>query len=286
MKILIIPNMTREKTPEVTRAVIAELKSLGLEYCMGTELEGDFSDSDGIQYLPVDDAAKICDIIIAVGGDGSLIYAAKYAARHNTPLLGVNAGGLAFMAGLEGYETELLSSLISGNYKVDKRMMLWASVRNAENEEVYSSYCVNDVAIMRGANMHQLALSLSKNGEKLNDYNADGLIIATPTGSTAYSLSAGGPVIEPTVQSIVVTPICNHTMMTRSIVLREDSRLCVTIPFIGSGAVLSCDSQESVTLTEGCRIYVEKASETCDLIRIKGSSFIDVLKDKFNNRLI
>ena len=285
VKILVIPNMTREKAPAVTRSVIKELRKLGTEFYLESGLESSFKDIEQLAFMPAERAAE-CDIIIAVGGDGSLIHAARYASVAGVPLLGVNAGGLAFMAGLEGDETEKLSCLLSGDYTVDRRMMLNVQLVDCDGELVYGACCVNDVSVTRGANLHQLTLSLFRNGEFLNSYNADGLIAATPTGSTAYSLSAGGPIIEPAVDGIVVTPVCTHAMMSRSVVLRADALVEITLPYMGSGAVLSCDGLDAVGLTPGCVIKVRKAAVTCDLIRIKSSSFIDVLKDKFNNRLL
>lgn len=285
VRILVIPNMTREKAPAVTRDVIAELKKLGTEFFLDSGVSESFKDIAGLRFMDAKKAAE-CDVIIAVGGDGSLIHAAKYASAAHVPLLGVNAGGLAFMAGLEGDETHLLSCLLSGDYTVDRRMMLKVNLIDSDGDIIHSSYCVNDAAVTRGANMHQLTLSLYRNGKLLNSYNADGLIASTPTGSTAYSLSAGGPIIEPAVQCIVVTPVCTHAMMSRAVVLRDDAAIDITVPFMGSGAVLSCDGLDSVGLTPNCKIEIRKAPVTCDLIRIKGSSFIDVLKDKFNNRLL
>ncbi len=286
MNVFILPNMTRKNTLSVTQNAIAVLRELHCAVTLDPDLKEYFKETKGLTFLPADEAASKSDVIISVGGDGSLIYAAKYAANHKKPLLGINAGNLAFMAGLEGDETALLSRLISGEYTVDKRMLLRASILDAKQEEVYSAFCINDAVILRGNNMHLLRLSLYKDGEKLNDYNADGLIVATPTGSTAYSLSAGGPIIEPAVESIVVTPICSHSLMSRSVVLRDDAKVTVTVPFMGAGALLSCDSGEAVSLPEDGAVLIKKADITCDLIRIKQNSFIGILKDKFTDRTL
>ncbi len=286
MNVFILPNMTRESALPVTKNAITVLLRLGCAVTLDTAMYETFKEFGSVVYLPSDEAAKKSDIIISVGGDGSLIYAAKYAANNGKPLLGINAGNLAFMAGLEGNETELLSRLISGAYTVDKRMLLSVSILDANKREVYFSYCLNDAVVLRGSNMHLLRLSLFKDGEKLNDYNADGLIVATPTGSTAYSLSAGGPIIEPSVESIVVTPVCSHTLMSRAIVLRADTEIKITVPFMGAGALLSCDSCEAVRLPEDGAVVIKKADITCDLIRIKQTSFINILKDKFTDRTL
>lgn len=286
MVFFVVPNITRNNAPAVTRNVLSELISLGSTVYLDVTMKGCFFDVGGVEFIPADEAAKRCDVIIAVGGDGSLIYAAKYATSNKKPLLGVNAGNLAFMAGLEGDETHLLGRLIDGDYKIDKRVLLSVSLLNENGQVEHASYCLNDAVVLRGENLHSIKLSLYKNGEKINDYNADGLIVATPTGSTAYSLSAGGPVVEPAVEAIIVTPICSHTLMSRSVVLRDDCEISITLPSLGAGALLTCDSLEAVKITEGCTIRIKKADFTCELIKIKESSFMDVLLGKFSNRVL
>lgn len=286
MVVFVIPNMTRENAPSITQNVLKELLSLGCTVYLDNAMKESFSHIENIVFIPADTAAKMCDVIIAVGGDGSLIYAAQYAVANKKPLLGVNAGNLAFMAGLEGNETHLLNRLIDGNYNIDKRILLSVSLINKDGKEEHSSYCLNDAVVLRGGNLHLVRLTLYKNGEKFNEYCADGLIIATPTGSTAYSLSAGGPIVEPAVEGIVITPICNHTMMSRSVVLRDDSEIIIELPFLGTGALLSCDSLEAVPVTQGSKIKIKKADVTCDLIKIKENTFMDVLLDKFSEKTI
>jgi NAD+ kinase len=286
MVVFVIPNMTRENAPAITQNVLKELLSLGCTVYLDNAMGESFSHIENIVFIPADTAAKMCDVIIAVGGDGSLIYAAQYAVVNKKPLLGVNAGNLAFMAGLEGNETHLLNRLIDGNYNIDKRILLSVSLINKDGKEEHSSYCLNDAVVLRGGNLHLVRLTLYKNGEKFNEYCADGLIIATPTGSTAYSLSAGGPIVEPAVEGIVITPICNHTMMSRSVVLRDDSEIIIELPFLGTGALLSCDSLEAVQVTQGSKIKIKKADVTCDLIKIKENTFMDVLLDKFSEKTI
>ncbi len=286
MVVFVVPNITRNNAPAVTKKVLCELSSLGCTVYLDEPMKEYFSGVGGVSFIGAVKAAERCDVIIAVGGDGSLIYAAKYAVQNRKPLLGVNAGNLAFMAGLEGDETRLLGRLICGDYKIDKRVLLSVDLIDENGKTAYSSYCLNDAVILRGSNLHSLSLTVYKNGEKLNNYNADGLIVATPTGSTAYSLSAGGPIVEPAVESIVITPICSHTMMSRSVVLRDDCEISITLPFLGAGALLSCDSLEAVPVTQGCEVKIRKADFTCDLIKIKENSFMDVLLDKFSERAL
>lgn len=284
MNIFVIPNMTRENAPEITSSVLKELETLGCTVYLDSTMKDDFKGTANTVFIPADTAAKMCDIIIAVGGDGSLIYAAQYAIANKKPLLGVNAGNLAFMAGLEGNETHLLNRLIDGNYNIDKRILLSVKLLNKDGKTKYSAYCLNDAVVLRGSNLHLVRLTLYKDGEKFNEYCADGLIIATPTGSTAYSLSAGGPIVEPAVEGIVITPICNHTMMSRSVVLRDDSEIIIELPC--SDTLLACDSLKAVPITKGSKIKIKKADLTCDLIKIKENTFMDVLLDKFSEKTL
>ncbi len=286
MVAFVVPNITRDNALSITRKVLTQLTALGCTVYLDLEMKKSFSGFEKVLFLSAGEAAKVSDVVIAVGGDGSLIYASKYAVENKKPLLGVNAGNLAFMAGLEGDETHLLKRLLSEDYKLDKRILLAVELVDEKNIVKYSANCLNDAVILRGANLHSLKLTLFKNDEKLNDFNADGLIISTPTGSTAYSLSAGGPIVEPAVEAIIVTPICSHTMMSRSVVLRDDCKITVKIPFLGDGAILTCDSLESAKIKKGYSVIIKKADFTCNLIKIKENSFMDILLDKFAKRAL
>lgn len=284
MKVYILPNMTRERALPVTRSVIDELLSLGVTPVLDKALFGSFSDSNAV-FSDECDAVSECDTVIAVGGDGSFIRAAILAAENGKPVLGINAGSLAFLAGLEGDETALLSKLVDGSFFTDSRMMLEVRLLGSQGELIKKSLCINDAAITRGEHMHLLRLSLSKNGEELNRYNADGLIVSTPTGSTAYSFSAGGPLIEPNIECIAVTPVCSHAMMSRALILGDDAKLSITLGSDDS-AVLSCDSRDAEHFCSGMTVEIEKSPLKCDFIRIKTNSFLGILKDKFAQRTI
>ena len=173
------------------------------------------------------EAISACDIIIAIGGDGSIIHAAKKAAVKNKPILGINAGNLAFMAGIEKNELNLLKNLIDDAYYVDNRMMLSAEVYNDRGSVVYSNVCLNDVVVARGEQIEMINLSVECDSKKINSYQSDGIIFSTSTGSTAYSLSAGGPVMDPTIESIMLTPICTHSLFSRSLIFNPSSVITV-----------------------------------------------------------
>ncbi|NLA77179.1 MAG: NAD(+)/NADH kinase [Clostridiales bacterium] len=282
MKIAVLPNMTRVNAPQVTLGVCISLSRLGVSFVLSDKYAQMLPSLGAVHFVPEQELVPSCDAVIAVGGDGSLIHAAKKAALCSKPVLGVNAGRLAYMAGLESTELELLKELISGNYSIDKRMMLKATLC-VGGDELFSSYCINDAVIARGSRLELIDTSLSCNGTHFMTYNSDGIIIATPTGSTAYSFSAGGPVIEPTVESILVTPVCNHALLSRPVIFGADSVLGVRVKE-GCEAVLSCDGGDGTLIPPDALINIEKAPIYADFIRIKNDTFMDTLGKKLSNR--
>ena len=283
MIIHIHSNMTRKHAFEVTSDVYKELMSLGAEISMPIELESYFKDFD-IKFLSEDTAVSFCDIIIAIGGDGTIIHAAHFAAKHNKPILGINAGRLGFLAGLEKQELHLLKNLFCGNYTTDDRMMLEVSHKSQE-ETMGEYYCLNDCIVARGASLRLCEIEATYNKGKINTFLGDGLIIATPTGSTAYSLSAGGPVVDTAIESLILTPICTHSLFTRSMIFQSDSviNLRVTNPEI-SLPVFTCDGNAGITLEENDTLEIKKSDRVTKLIKIKSDSFADIFSQKLIER--
>lgn len=286
MKFALLPNLTRKNAREVTLKVCDFFKQNKVEYCFEESLRGEFSDSE--RYLPENELLDFADIIIAIGGDGSIIHAAKKACKYSKAVLGINAGNLAFMAGVENNEIELLNELINGNYKTDKRMLLDVKIYDRSEKLLFSEdCCVNDIVIARGQMIKMIRLNVSCDGDRINEYYADGIIISTPTGTTAYSLSAGGPVVDPKIKSVVLTPICTHSLFSRSIIFDSDSQLCVKIPDEEKEEIcISCDGDESIIIPSGSKIVIEKSKTYADFIRIKNDSFIDVLNSKLAQRRV
>lgn len=281
MKFFIIPNMTRENAFSVTNRLIKELLALNCDVLMCNSLKEDFSECKGISFGQQEALLNICDIVISVGGDGSFINAAKIATENNKPLLCVNAGKLAYLACLESDELHLLSNVINGNFVTEKRMMLDVSILDKNGGIIYHSNCINDAVVSRSGVIRIMKLSVSCNGAPLIHYMADGAIVATPTGSTAYSLSAGGPVIEPCVESILLTPVCAHSVFSRSVVLGGNSSLEITHDNSGE-AILSCDGQSAVLIPEGAVVSIKRSENYATFIKIKNDTFIDVLNKKIS----
>lgn len=271
----IIPNLTRKNAKSVTMDLIAKLTELQIDFCADEKQKSELGEAD-IKYLPFDEMIEKCSVIISVGGDGTILHCAKY----GKPVLGVNAGRLAFMAGIEPTELELLSELKNGNYTVDRRMMLKAAVTK-NGEKLAEKICINDVVAARGEQIKMIEVTVRCNGNIINDYFTDGIIISTPTGSTAYNLSAGGPVVDPQIESMLLTPICTHSLFSRALIFKPDTELSVTCN--SDNINVSCDG-DTMKLEKGCVITVTKAPVCGEFIRIKTDTFLDVLNNKLAQR--
>ena len=278
MKIGIVPNFTREKTLNVTSEVIENLEKNNIKYYFERNNSDIFPikiDDDKL----VSNLFEFADIILVIGGDGSFIHAAKDAAIHKKPVLCINAGNLAFLAGLEGNELGLIENLITGEYTSDKRMMLEIILKENDNERLLG-YCLNDIAIARFGDIKLIDLDVYCNGKKINSYRGDGVVISTPTGSTAYSLSAGGPVIDPNLRCITLTPICAHSPLNRAFVFNENSEIMVKAPNSLQKICLSTDGDKSLELNSDFEIIIRQSKYYAEFIRIKSDEFFDILINK------
>lgn len=284
LKIGIVPNLTREKTLDVTKETVNYLKKLNIEFYFSANYKNELSLYFGKEKF-IDDIYSNVDLLIAIGGDGSYISTAKQAAIHKKPVLCINAGNLAFLAGLEGNELHLLEKLLTGDFSTDKRMMLEVSVKNFDGSE-FISYCLNDVAIARGNEIKLIDLDAFCDNRKINSYRADGVILATPTGSTAYSWSAGGPVIDPNLQCITLTPICTHSPLNRSLVFNEKSVITVKSAKSNQKICVSADGEKSIELSDDFEVKIKNSEYYAEFIRIKSDEFYDILNSKLSQRRI
>lgn len=278
MKIGILPNFTREKTFDVTSQVIKYLDNNKLEYYFDRSSASSFPIKIEKDKL-ASDLFEFTDLILVIGGDGSFIHAAKDAAVHKKPVLCVNAGNLAFLAGLEGDELHLIEKLITGDYSSDKRMMLEVIIKNNDEEKLLG-YCLNDIAIARFGDIKLIDLDVYCNDKKINSYRGDGVVISTPTGSTAYSWSAGGPVIDPDLRCITLTPICTHSPLNRTFVFNEKSVITVKAPNKNQNICLSTDGDKSLELGENAEIIIRQSKYYAEFIRIKSDEFFNILINK------
>ncbi|MBR1811881.1 MAG: NAD(+)/NADH kinase [Clostridia bacterium] len=270
------PNLTRAGALKVTADICAQLKKLGIDFVFSranAALAAQLGGGTSAQFY------ADCDIVIAVGGDGSIIHSAKYAAAYGKPVLGINAGNVAFMAGLEADELELLDALNTGAYVVDSRMMLSADIIE-DHRVIRSVSCLNDAVFARGEGIYLTEMLVECDGVPVNKYRCDGIVIATPTGSTAYSFAAGGPIVEPTLESILLTPVSPYAKSSRCIIFSSDSTVKITPTDAHRAVFLSADGGEAARIPFGAYAVVRKHERYADFIRIKNDKFWSVLDNK------
>ena len=220
------------------------------------------------------------DCVIVIGGDGSLIEAARALQRHDIPILGINMGTLGYLTEVEISDMEAaVNQIVNGEFQLETRMMLEGAFDNGATD-----ICLNDIIVSRKGALRVIHFDLFVNGELLNSYKADGVIISTPTGSTAYNLSAGGPIVEPTASMIVITPICSHALNTSSIVLSADDEIEIRIDKGRNGmteeVLVAFDGADTVTLYTGDAVTIRKASAVTKIMKLSKVSFLEILRRK------
>lgn len=280
-KIILCPNPNRDQGMKTTRAAERILQDLGFHTVVCSPFrdrkEGAFADYD-VQPLPQE--LRGADLMITFGGDGTILHLAKLAALHKMPVLGVNMGGLGFVAELEAGELEQLRKLKDWQFEMEQRMMLDVSVFR-DGRQIYTNLGLNDAVIREGPISHVIHLKISSDGRHLADIAGDGVIIATPTGSTAYSLSAGGPVVEPVAQTMVVCPICIHNMRFSSYVLSPEHTLTVELERNGRKPVyLFVDESRAFALRADDRIQIRRSRYVTRLVRLTERSFCEIFAQK------
>ncbi len=283
--VILTPNPYRDKNFHTVRCAMQILKETGLDVrlCLPFDVDKAFELPKDLQFYRLEKELPQADMIICFGGDGTILHMAKAATRFDLPILGVNIGTMGFMAELESSELKHLSRLATGDYTIDRRMMLDVTVQR-ERDIIYHELCLNDVVVTKGAVARIVHLSVACDGVEVMECGGDGLIVATPTGSTAYSLSAGGPIVEPEAHSILVTPICAHDMVSRCIVASDQRVISVALTRNARrNAFLSVDGGKALKLNMGDVTTVRKSLKETKLIRLKNRSFYDVVNAKFKN---
>lgn len=224
--------------------------------------------------------AQVVDCVITLGGDGTFLRAARLTSPYGIPILGVNMGALGFLTEIEvGEVEEALSKLIGGQYHLEDRMMLEAQVTRT-GLVANSFVALNDVVVNKGPLARLITLDIFVDDEFVTTYKADGVIISSPTGSTAYSLSAGGPIVYPEVDVIILTPICPHTLQARPLVIPAQKTVRVVIVNQHSDSMLTVDGQNGFILENGDEVFIGKAANYTRLVRIKEYKFFDILQEK------
>ena len=279
--IAVMPNLTKKGAYETSVRAVKILSELDMQILMECSLSRLYTDENIIFFGSEYTMLKSCDMVLTIGGDGTIIHAARKSAPLDKPLLGINTGRLGFVAELEPNELDMLQRIAEGNYSVEKRMMLKVTCKNNE------FYAMNDAVISRGSlsRLIDIDVSLAEDRGYICSYRADGLIVSTPTGSSAYSLAAGGPVVEPTMKCIVMTPVCSHSLFARPVVFSHKSQLAVSASCDDNTQVyLTLDGAKTLTIARSDMIYITSSKIENKLIKLKDKSFYKVLNDKFTEK--
>ena len=222
------------------------------------------------------------DLLLCLGGDGTMLHNSKLAAQNGVPMLGINLGHMGFITELEKEDVERLSDVLEGRYTVENRMMLDYEVFR-DGQCIRSGFGLNEAVVARQSPAHSIHLTAYGDNRKISDYSGDGIIIATPTGSTAYSMAAGGPIVEPTAENLLLTPMCAHSLTAKPYVLAGDRHTSVKLVRGDCDeALLLVDGEDCFTLKTGDLVYVRKSSYVTKLIKLRSLSFYDIVRNKLN----
>ena len=272
----LIGNTQKPEIFEVLPQYMARLREIQFPFILESETAKAIGDVDSTTY-PAVDMAKYCDLVLSFGGDGTFLSSAHLVMNHPVPILGVHLGGLGYLAEVSLDELfDRTDALLRGNYIVENRLVLEARIN--DSDDVF--HALNEVTIDKAGYARTIQLRTSIDGKYLNTYTADGLIVATPTGSTAYSLSTGGPILEPTMGAIILAPICPHTLAHRPVVIQDDKIIEVEVTSSHSEVMVTLDGQLTTRQFSGVHVTVKKAKYPMQLVRFPGRYFYDVLREK------
>lgn len=297
MNIYICPCVEKEKSMALLPSVIDALDRYGITAVMSDDVRKLFDDKRVIYRDSIVNNRSIikeldgCDMIMTVGGDGMTLKMGKAAAVYNKPLIGINTGRLGFMTALNSDELEKLSALSYGTYTMSRRMLLdmteEGSGESGNNGSfVYQHYALNDFVLFKDVNSKLPEFTIRANGETVTKIRADGLIFSTPTGSTAYALSAGGPIIEPTIECIQMTPLCPHSLMNRPMIFSGSDKITASYTaYEGSRVNISADGGESREFRPDKEITIFKSDLQLNIVQIGGKSFYRTVSEKLMTTL-
>ena len=284
MKIFVCANLNKPRSKQVFSDVIAQLHKYGAETLLTNETEPLCKEMgiDNISFDSLENNISVCDMFMTIGGDGTILRWGKLAARAGKPLLGVNTGRLGFMATLECNQLDKLKRLMDGEYTSSRRMFINVCLKQGSEEKNFLA--MNDVVMFKSTASKLPEYVVYRNRAEVSRFRADGMIISTPTGSTAYSLSAGGPIVEPDANSILITPICAHDVAARSMVVSEKREITVEMSKNARrNAFLSVDGGKALRMNMGDIATIKKSGLVTKLVRLKDRSFYDVVNMKFKN---
>lgn len=281
MTIAIFGNTLRSNTIREVKRIIDFLQQRDVEIVLSQELR---HEAINREFPSVDDYVshdnQTIDFALSVGGDGTFLTTAALVGHLDIPILGINCGHLGYLAEVQTDNVELvLDQLVNNNYTIEKRSMLEVSCQ--QDGKLASPYALNEVAILKSGLSSMITIDVTLNGEFLHNYKADGLLVATSTGSTAYNLSVGGPLLDPHVNAIILSPVATHSLNIRPLVVLDDSKIDIKIASRNGNFLLSVDGRSQV-LSQDVQLHIERSQRTIKLVRINGQTFMQSLKDKLN----
>ena len=288
MKIVVSPNPYRDKQFRNARQAVNILREAGAEVvlCLPFDVDKSFEIPADLHFRDIQKEIRTADLLICFGGDGTILHSSKIATEHGIPILGVNIGTMGFIAELEAGEIELLRKIPTGEYSIDERTMLDVTVTGSSRQVLLHETALNDAVITKGAIARVVQLGIYCDGIEATSFSGDGVILCTPTGSTAYSMSAGGPIIEPSAKNFLITPICAHAMLAKSIVVAPERVVTVKVGKVGRhNAFLSVDGGRAFRMIVGDEITVKSARKVTKLVRLKDISFFEILNKKFIEKM-
>lgn len=279
MTIAIFGNTLRSETIREVKHIIEFLQLRGVDIALSQELRNEVFSRE---FPAVEDyiaqTGEAIDFALSVGGDGTFLTTASLVGHLDIPILGINCGHLGYLAEVQTNDIDaVLDQLITNNYTIEQRRMLEVSCQ--QDGKIASPYALNEIAVLKSGLSSMIAVDVTLNGEFLHNYKADGLLIATPTGSTAYNLSVGGPLLDPHVNAIILTPVATHSLNIRPLVVLDDSKIDIKISSRNGNFMLSVDGRSQV-LNHDIQLHVERSQRTIKLVRIQGQNFMQSLKDK------
>ena len=284
-RIILFTNLESDANFEVTRQVADTLKNNGWEIVLCPAIFDEtatVSPPPGYTFSHIDDELSNAEMIVTLGGDGTILKAARSAADLSVPILGINLGGKGFMAELEADDVHLLNVAINGEYNIERRIMIDVQLLRDENV-IWHDYALNDIVI-KGDNK-VIDMTIYGDNQRITHFTGDGVVIATPTGSTAYSMSAGGPIVDPAAKNIIITPICAHVLEARSFVLLSGRVVTVDIGYKKANpAYISVDGGKHVNIQSGDIVRVLKSEKSTQLVRLSDKSFYRKVSEKLGER--
>lgn len=277
----VIVNEDKPGTRELLPHLISKAQSLGLDLLFETANTSLVNDQT---CLPCDEIFSRADAVLTLGGDGTLLSAVRRMGHHPLPLLGVNFGKLGFLTSVTQDQLDLaLEALVGGRMIASSRELLVCSYQNP-GEAPQQTRGLNDVVMSWGNSSHIATLDVTVNGEKLTTYTCDGLIVATPTGSTGHSLSAGGPILSPENRNLVLSPICPHSMTVRPVVLSGESEVGIQLAPHSKSLVLACDGQPVLEMVPGATLKIKFCNLNVELLQMPDYNYWEVLRNKLHWR--